>query len=79
MVQLRSYGVRREYWSRLLFASPGDLSDPGSPALQAHSLPSEQPGKPKFVIYTNQKAQAKMQLLILTISKEPRPRQVLIW
>ena len=39
MVQLRSYGVRQEYWSRLLFASPGDLSDPGSPALQADSLP----------------------------------------
>ena len=33
------------------FPSPGDLSDPGikprSPALQADSLPSEPPGKPK--------------------------------
>ena len=36
---------RQEYWSRLPFASPGDLSDPGikpgSPAVQADSLPSE--------------------------------------
>ena len=40
---------RQEYWSWLLFPSPGDLPDPGvkshSPALQADSLPSEQPGK----------------------------------
>ena len=36
---------RQEYWSRLLFPSPGDLPDPGikpgSPALQADYLPSE--------------------------------------
>ena len=41
---------RQEYWSGLLFPSPGDLPDPGiepgSPALQADSLPSEPPGKP---------------------------------
>ena len=40
----------QEYWSWLLFPSPGDLPDPGigpgSPALQADSLPSELPGKP---------------------------------
>ena len=40
---------RQEYWSELLFPSPGDLPDPGiksrSPALQAHSSPSEPPGK----------------------------------
>ena len=34
---------RQEYWSGLLFSSPGDLPDPrmepGSPALQAVSLP----------------------------------------
>ena len=34
---------RQEYWSGLLFLSPGDLPDPGtkpvSPALQANSLP----------------------------------------
>ena len=42
---------RQEYWSREPCPSPGDLPDPGiepvSPALQANSLPSEQPGKPK--------------------------------
>ena len=35
--------IRHEYWSRLPFPSPGDLSDPeikpGSSALQANSLP----------------------------------------
>ena len=42
---------RQEYWSGLPFPSPGDLPDPGikprSPALQADTLPSEPPGKPK--------------------------------
>ena len=41
---------RPEYWSGELFTSPGDLPNPGiesrSPALQADSLPAEQPGKP---------------------------------
>ena len=39
---------RQEYWSGLLFPSPGDLLDPrvepGSPELQADSLPSERLG-----------------------------------
>ena len=39
---------RQEYWSGLPFPSPGDLPDPGiepgSPALQADSLPFEPPG-----------------------------------
>ena len=39
---------RQEYWSGLPFPSPGDISEPGinpgSPALQAGSLPSEPPG-----------------------------------
>ena len=43
---------RQEYWSGLLFPSPGDLPDPGieprSPALQA-DLPSE-PRKPWWAI-----------------------------
>ena len=42
---------RQEYWSGLPFPSPGDLPDsgiePGSPALQADSLPSELPVKVK--------------------------------
>ena len=43
---------RQEYWSGLLFPSPGDLPnlgiEPGSPALQADALPSEPLGKPEY-------------------------------
>ena len=42
---------RQEYWSGLPFPSPGNLPnpriEPGSPALQAYSLPSEPPESPK--------------------------------
>ena len=45
---------RQEYWSGLPFPSPGHPPDPeikfGSPALQADSLPSEPPGKPRGTI-----------------------------
>ena len=45
---------RQEYWSGLPFLSPGDLPDPGiepkSPALQADSLLSEPPRKPKTTV-----------------------------
>jgi len=45
---------KQEYWSGLLFPSPGDLPDPGiklvSPALQANSLPSEPPGKQSDIL-----------------------------
>ena len=48
VVYNRSGISRQEYWSGLPFPSPGDLSnpgiEPGSPALQADSLPSEPPG-----------------------------------
>ena len=41
----------QEHWSELPFPSPGDRPnlriEPGSPALQADSLPSEPSGKPK--------------------------------
>ena len=41
---------RQEYWSGLPFPSPGNLPNPGmgpgSPALQADSLPTKPPGKP---------------------------------
>ena len=41
----------QEYWSGLPLLSPGDLPDPGiepgSPVLQAVSLPLEPPGKMK--------------------------------
>ena len=40
---------RQEYWGGLPFPSPGDLPDPGiepgSPALQVNSFPTEPPGK----------------------------------
>ena len=42
---------RQDYWSGLPFPSPGDLPDPGikplSPVLQADSLSSEPPEKPR--------------------------------
>ena len=54
---------RQEYWSGLPFLSPGDLPDlgikPGSPVLQADSLPSEPPGKPIHVL-------GKHKILVLT-------------
>ena len=44
---------RQEYWSGLPFPPPGDLPnsgiEPRSPTLQAHSLPTEPPGKPKNI------------------------------
>ena len=46
---------RQECWSGLPCPPPGDLSNLGikarSPALQADSLPSEPPAKPKGSIY----------------------------
>ena len=43
---------RQEYWSGLLFPSPGDFSDPGikltSPALAGGFFTTEPPGKPSF-------------------------------
>ena len=47
---------RQEYWTRLPFPSPGDLPnrgiEPGSPRLQADSLPSEPPGCPVIITTT---------------------------
>ena len=47
---------RQEYCSGLPFPSPRDLPNPeikpGSPALQAGTLPSEPPGKPWFSLYS---------------------------
>ena len=49
---------RQEYWSALPFPSPGDLPDtgiePGSPTLQADTLPSEPPGKPLILVWDPQ-------------------------
>ena len=45
---------RQEYWSGLPFPYPGDPPnpgiEPGSPALQADSLPSEPAGKPQICL-----------------------------
>ena len=45
---------RQEYWNGLPFPFPEGLSHsgirPGSPALQADSLPSEPPGKPWHIL-----------------------------
>ena len=45
---------RKEYWSGLPFPSPGDLPnpgiEPGCPALQADSLPTEPLGKPPLIL-----------------------------
>ena len=44
---------RQKYWSGLPFPSPGDLPDPGtepeSPRLQAHSLPTSRTALSKLV------------------------------
>ena len=44
---------RQEYWGGLPCPSPGDLPNlgikPGSPALQANTLPSEPTGKPNLI------------------------------
>ena len=48
---------RQEYWSGLPFLSPVDLPDPGIipefTALQADSLPSEPPQKPRLTLRFN--------------------------
>ena len=51
---------RQGYWSLYSFPSPGDLPkpwiEPGSPALQANSLPSKPPGKPTVNLHSKAKA-----------------------
>ena len=49
------HGISRQgYWNGLPFPSPGNLPnpriEPGSPTLQADTLPSEPPGKSVFEI-----------------------------
>ena len=51
---------RQEYWSGLLFPSPGEFlkqgSNPGSPALQVDSLPTKPPGTYIYISPTYNKA-----------------------
>ena len=49
--------LRQEYWSGLLFPSPGDLPDPGikpvSPALSDGFFTTELPGKPNSMFLSS--------------------------
>ena len=63
---------RQEYWSRLLFPSPGDLPDPGiepgslgSPALAGRFFTTVPPGKPLLVSnYKNNECNKLPQTLV---------------
>ena len=59
---------RQKYQSGLLFPSPGDLPDPGtepgSPAFQTDSLPSEQPGKQSGKITRERKPRGKISVCV---------------
>ena len=82
---------RQEYWSGLPYPSPGDLLDsgiePGSPALQVDSLPSEPPGKPNMEYYSAIKKKNEIMLftatwmdletIILNKVKSDRERQII--
>ena len=61
---------RQEYWRGLPSPSPGDLPDPEtkprSPTLQADSLPSEPPGKPR-----NWVKSSKLEVLPLRLGYNP--------
>ena len=54
---------RQEYWSKLPFPSPGDLSDPGSepesPALADGFFTTEPPGKPLALLVEVDKLSAQ--------------------
>ena len=55
---------RQEYWSGLPFPPPGDLPDPGIepgfPALQVNSLPSDLPGSPKVTQLVSGKSESEV-------------------
>ena len=65
---------RQGHWSGWLFPSPGDLPDPriepGSPALQAYSLPSEPPGQRCEGLRYFQCVPLQISLLIVLAQKE---------
>ena len=65
---------RQEYWSGLSFPSPEHLPDPGiepgSPALQADALPSEPPGKSRYVYLTQIVQYKLMSKLETSLSSE---------
>ena len=59
---------RQDYCNELPFLSPGDLPNPGieprSPALQAVSLPTELPGKPKRASLFSAKVAREWEVLV---------------
>ena len=60
---------RQGYWSGLPFPSPGGLPDPGietwSPALQADSLPSGPPGRPRIAPWHQMRLPSSLSCLLL--------------
>ena len=63
---------KQDHWSELPFPAPGHLPDPGikpgSPALQANSLPSEAPGKPLVDNSHKKKIIIKLKFRILELT-----------
>ena len=78
---------RQEYWSGLPFPSPGELLDPGiepgSPALQTDSLPSEPLGEPieatRKANYSNQEKKTKQNTEKRTIKNHFLPINYFHW
>ena len=68
---------REEYWRVLPFPFPGDLPNPGfkpgSPALQADSLPSKPPRKPheqqKFISHSSGDYNSKIRVLSAVVAQ----------
>jgi len=60
---------RQGYWSGLPFPSPGGLPDRGietwSPALQADSLPSGPPGRPRIAPWHQMRLPSSLSCLLL--------------
>ena len=66
---------RQGYWSGLPFPSPGDFPnpgiEPGSPVLQADSLPTELQGKPVYSSLTNSFGEGNGTLLQYSCLENP--------
>ena len=76
--------LNQEYWSGEPFPSPGDLSDPGiepgSPALQADSLPYELPGNLKSgALSPNDNLNPRTSFHPTPASAKAQPPASLIW